>query len=76
MWVVRDFTLQLVDADCMAGSRYVGIDRDDRRLLEYQSNDDVYQIVDRFEHTRTHGTRAQLEREEQAKLEKSIRNFP
>ena len=57
--------MQFVDADCMAGSRYAGIDTDDRRAFEYQTNDDIYRIVDRLKHTRTNGTRAQLEREEQ-----------
>ena len=56
--------VQFVDADCMAGSRYVGIDVVDRRLLEHQSNDDIYRIIDRLKHTRAHSP-AQLKHEEQ-----------
>ena len=57
--------VQFIDGDCLAGSRYVGIDTTDRGALEYQSNDDVYRIVDRLRHTKAHGTRTQLEKEEQ-----------
>ena len=57
--------VQFIDGDCMTGSRYVGIDTTDRGALEYQSNDDVYRIVDRLRHTKAHGTRTQLEKEEQ-----------
>ena len=58
--------VQFVDADSMAGSRYVGIDVVNRTLLEYQSNNDIYQIADRLQHTSTHRTRTQLEHEEKA----------
>ena len=58
--------VQFVEPEVLEGSRFVGPDEIDHRLLEYQTSDDVYDIVDRLSEVASTESKAALHRAEQA----------
>ena len=58
--------MQFIDADVADGSRFVGPDTVDYRLLHYNDNASIYAIIDKLRTTYGTTSKATFERMEQA----------